>query len=87
MPVDVAALKAVLEKHAAAETKKTAEVKEASEGELNERLSAFEFGVEVFCKQAGVEKAALSQAAGLKTPEALAPALVTWLTQETQQAQ
>ena len=82
MPIDVEAIKAVLQKHAAAEAQST--VKEAAEADLDARLNAFDFGVDVFCKQAGVDKAQLSQAAGLKSPETLAPALVTWLTQETE---
>lgn len=77
---DAAALKAVLTKHAEAE----AGTKEASETELNARLSAFEFGVDVLCKQANLDKAALAQAAGLRSPDDLAPALVAWMTQETQ---
>lgn len=77
---DAAALKAVLQKHAEQE----AGTKEASETELNERLNAFEFGVDVFCKQANLDKAALAQAAGLKSPADLAPALVAWMTREAE---
>jgi len=77
---DATALKNVLQKHAEQE----AQAKEASETELNARLNAFEFGVDVLCKQANLDKAALAQAAGLKSPVDLAPALVAWLTQETE---
>ena len=69
---------AVAQAPAAVPAVKTAEQLQA-EAVTAERLKAFEFGMEGFCKEAGITTDQLSQAAGVK-PEELVPATVNWLT-------
>lgn len=45
------------------------EVKEAQVKEAAERLTAFEFGMDVWCQKNGIEKTALAEAAGVNPDE------------------
>jgi len=63
---------------------KEEQVKEA-EANIQERLQAFDYGMELFFKEAGIEKAAVAQAVGLEEQD-LAPKSARWLKEQMEAA-
>lgn len=55
------------------------------EKESAERLAAFDFGMDLFCAEGGLEKAALAKAYGIEDVTELAPRATLWLNNEAAQ--
>jgi hypothetical protein len=59
-------------------SKKKESVKESADTTLKARLKSFDYGMDLFFKQAGIEKAAVAQAVGLEE-HTFAPHAAAWL--------
>ncbi len=54
--------------------------------EADEQTLAFDFGMEVFLKEAGMDKAEVAKLAGLQSPDKLAGASIQWLSERIKEA-
>jgi hypothetical protein len=50
-----------------------------------DRVNAFDFGMEYFLAEKGIEKAAFAKQLGLEDPELLAPAMIQWLNKQLEE--
>ena len=57
------------------------------EKESAERLAAFDFGMDVYCAENGIEKAALAKAYDVEDVTELAPRATLWLNSEAKKTQ
>lgn len=57
----------------------------SAQAEETERVAAFDFGVDVFCKKAGISKAELAKQAGVAEDQ-LTEGLIEWLSSQVQPA-
>lgn len=63
----------------------TKQVKKASSNVMKERMKAFDYGMDLYYEQTGINKAAAAQAVGLKE-SAFAPRAAAWLKEKLAEA-
>lgn len=74
-----------LDPHLAASAKEGIEKKAALEKEAADRTLAFDFGMEYFLKEKGVDKNEFAKKAGLEDGNKLAEATIAWASEQTQE--
>jgi len=71
-----------MSQEAKGQTKEELEKQAQMEKVATDRVNAFDFGMEYFLTEKGIEKTAFAKALGLDSPDKLAPATIQWLNQQ-----